>query len=75
ADYGPDAPPAVIADYAADEDHIMLLYDAEMHPDPVVLTEAIEGTEDVSVLLDGVQIAIVQGALGLTAADIQLLAA
>ncbi|MGL5010083.1 MAG: hypothetical protein ACRC6I_09380, partial [Paracoccaceae bacterium] len=46
ADYGPDAPPAVIADYAADEDHIMLLYDAEMHPDPVVLTEAIEGTED-----------------------------
>lgn len=75
ADYGPGSAPALIADYLPGEDHIMLLYDAEMHPDPVVLTEGIAGTDDVSVLLDGVQIAIVQGATGLTVADIQLLAA
>jgi hypothetical protein len=41
----------------------------------VVSMEQVEGTEDMSVMLDGVQIAIVQGALGMTSADIQLLAA
>jgi Ca2+-binding RTX toxin-like protein len=75
ADYGPDTPPAVIADYSPDEDHIVLVYDAALHPEPVLSMAQVEGTDDMSVLLDGVQVAIVQGALGLTEADIQLLAA
>ena len=75
ADFGPNTPPAVIADYSAENDHIVLLYDPEVHPEPVVSTEPVDGTDDMSVMLDGVQIAIVQGAPGLTMADIQLLAA
>ncbi|MFM2388831.1 MAG: hypothetical protein RLZZ437_386 [Pseudomonadota bacterium] len=75
ADFGPNTPPSVISDYSAEDDHIVLMYDPDIHPEPVVSTEVIAGTEDMSVLLDGVQIAVVQGALGLTGADIQLLAA
>jgi RTX calcium-binding nonapeptide repeat (4 copies) len=75
SDYAPGDPPAVIADYAPGTDRIVLMYDAELHPEPMVQTEAIEGTEDVSVLLDGIQIAIVQGAAGLDYQDIELLAA
>lgn len=75
ADFGPNTPPSVIADYSPDEDQIVLMYDREVHPEPVVSMEQVEGTEDMSVLLDGVQIAIVQGAGSLTAADIQLMAA
>jgi hypothetical protein len=46
-----------------------------MHPDPIVITEAIEGSDDVSLLLDGVQIAIIQNAAGLSMDQIELLAA
>ncbi len=75
ADYAPGDPPAVIADYTPGEDRIVLMYDADLHPEPIVHTEGIEGTEDVSVLLDGIQIAIVQGAAGLDWEDIELMAA
>lgn len=75
ASFGPNTPPSMITDYSADSDHIVLMYDPEVHPEPVVSTEMIDGTEDMSVLLDGVQVAIIQGALGLTGADIQLLSA
>jgi Ca2+-binding RTX toxin-like protein len=75
SDYGPDDPPAVIADYTPGMDRIVLMYDATLHPEPMVQTEAIEGTDDVSVLLDGIQIAIVQGAAGLDFDDIQLMVA
>jgi RTX calcium-binding nonapeptide repeat (4 copies) len=75
ADFGPGLAPSVIKDYTPDQDRIVLLYDADVHPDPWVMTQAIEGTDDVSVLLDGIEIAIVQGAAGLMDTDIQLLAA
>jgi hypothetical protein len=75
ADFGPNTPPSVITDYSAEDDHIVLMYDPDVHPEPVVSMAQVEGTEDMSVMLDGVQIAIVQGALGLTEADIQLMAA
>jgi Ca2+-binding RTX toxin-like protein len=74
-DYRAGDLPAVIADYAPDEDRIVLIYDADLHPEPIVQTEAIEGTQDVSVLLDGIRIAIVEGAAGLHHHDIALLAA
>ena len=51
------------------------MYDPDVHPEPVVSMAQVAGTDDMSVLLDGVQIAIVQGAANLTAADIQLMAA
>ena len=75
ADFGPGLAPSVITDYTPADDRIVLLYDADVHPDPWVMTQAIEGTDDVSVLLDGIEIAIVQGAAGLMESDIQLLAA
>ncbi len=75
SDYTPGDPPAVIADYAPGQDRIVLMYDADLHPEPIVQTEAIEGTEDVAVLLDGLQVAIVQGAAGLDWEDIHLMAA
>ncbi len=75
ADFGPNTPPSVITDYSAADDQIVLMYDPQVHPEPVVSMERVEGTEDMSVMLDGVQIAIVQSATGLTQADIQLMAA
>ena len=75
SDFGPNTPPALITDYSPQDDHIVLMYDPAVHPEPVVATAAIDGSNDMSVLLDGVQIAIVQGAPGLTLADIQLMAA
>ncbi len=75
ADFGPNTPPSVIADYSATDDQIVLMYDPDVHPEPVVSMAQVAGTDDMSVLLDGVQIAIVQGAANLTAADIQLMAA
>jgi hypothetical protein len=75
ADYAPGDPPAMIVDYTPGADRLVVMYDAELHPEPILQTEAIEGCDDVSVLLDGIQIAIVQGAAGLDWQDIQLMAA
>jgi hypothetical protein len=75
ADYGPGAEPARITDYDGAEDQIMVMYDPLVHPSPSVTTEAVEGSDDVSVLLDGIAVAVVQGGAGLAAGDIRLMAA
>lgn len=75
ADYGPGSLPARIMDYDGAEDEIVVMYDPAVHPDPTVTTAAVEGSDDVSVLLDGVAVAVVQGGAGLMAADIRLMAA
>lgn len=59
-------------DYAPGEDQLVVIYDADAHPDPLVTVAPVEGTEDVTVLLDGVPLAVVQDAAGLDAQTIRL---
>ena len=43
-----------------------------MHPDPQLSLETAEDSSNVVVLLDGVPLALVQGAAGMTLADVLL---
>jgi Ca2+-binding RTX toxin-like protein len=64
-----------IADYSAAEDQIVVVYDANVHADPVVSLTAEDGSADVTILLNGVPLAVVQGGAGLMLDDIRLAAA
>ncbi len=82
---GPDAfalhdiiaggPVARISDYRAAEDDLLVVYDSVMHPDPQLTVEHIAGSSDITVLLDGVALAVVQGADGLDVSQVTLRAA
>jgi Ca2+-binding RTX toxin-like protein len=63
---------AQITDFNPAEDEIMVIYDMAMHPDPVITLEQDEGSSDVTVLLDGMPLALVQGGAGLAAGQIRL---
>lgn len=69
-----DPVPAII-DYAAEDDQIVVLYDADFHPEPVLAIERADTGADATVTLDGVPIALVKNAPGLSVADIILHAA
>lgn len=68
-------PPAVITDFTAGEDSLVLLYDAAVHPAPVVTFESDTETGHATVLLDGVPLATVLGAAGLDPSQIEIRAA
>lgn len=61
---------AHITDYDVAEDAIVVVFDADMHPDPVLSLETPENSADVIVLLDGVPLAMVQGGAGMTLDDV-----
>ena len=61
---------ANIADYDANEDTLLVVFDPVLHPDPVLSFETPENSADVIVLLDGVALAMVQGGAGMTAQDV-----
>lgn len=63
---------ANIADYNADEDALVVVFDPMMHPDPQLSLETQHNTVDVIVLLDGVPLAMVQGGAGMTIDDVLL---
>lgn len=63
---------ARIMDYVPADDQLVVVFDAEAHPNPQVTVEPVEGTEDVTVLLNGVPLAVVQDAAGLEAQTIRL---
>lgn len=63
---------AQIMDYDPAEDQIMVVYDAQAHPDPQITLDQQDGSDDVIVLLDGTPLALVQGGVGLTTSAIQL---
>lgn len=63
---------AQIQDYDPAEDQIVVVYDAVAHPDPVLTLEQEDGSDDVTVLLDGLPLGLIAGGAGLTADAIQL---
>ncbi|NCO17021.1 MAG: calcium-binding protein, partial [Alphaproteobacteria bacterium] len=63
---------ARIQDYDPAEDQIVVVYDALVHPDPVLTLEQQDGSDDVTVLLDGLPLGLIAGGAGLTADAIQL---
>lgn len=68
-------PLTTISDYQPETDRIVLLYDADFHPEPEVTLLTGEGSTDTTVVLDGVPIAVVKDAVGLSVGDIMLRAA
>lgn len=64
---------ATITDYDAAEDEIVLVYDPATHADPTVTVQPVAGTDRVTILLDGHEVATVYGAVAVQ--DIRLLAA
>lgn len=63
---------ANIADYNADEDTLVVVFDPALHPDPHLSLLTPDNSDDVVVLLDGVPLVMVHGAAGMTVADLLL---
>ena len=68
-------PPAIITHFAPGEDSLVLIYDAAVHPAPVVTAESDSATGHATLLLDGVPMATVLGAAGLDPSQIEVRAA
>ena len=66
---------ATIADYDAAEDQIVVVYDPAVHADPELTLEPVEGTDDVTILLDGAAVGLVAGGAGMDVSEITLMAA
>ncbi|RGP36216.1 calcium-binding protein [Pseudotabrizicola alkalilacus] len=74
-DFGPGLPVSDIVDYNADEDELVVLYDATIHSAPTLTAEPVDGSDDVTLLLDGVAVALIRDAAGLDLSLISLRAA
>jgi Ca2+-binding RTX toxin-like protein len=74
-DFGPGLPVAEITDYDPDQDQIVVVYDAAQHTAPELSTAAIDGSEDVTLLLDGVAVALIRSGAMLDLSAITLRAA
>ncbi|MDP3197353.1 calcium-binding protein [Tabrizicola sp.] len=53
---------ANIMDYDPSQDQLVVVYDAEIHPDPVLTIEQNAGGTGQTILLDGAKVAVVNGA-------------
>ncbi|TGD44568.1 calcium-binding protein [Pseudotabrizicola sediminis] len=71
-DFGPGLPVAEITDYTPTEDQLVLIYDASLHSAPVLSAEPVEGSEDVTLMLDGVAVALIRNAPDLDLSQITL---
>lgn len=65
---------ARIADFDPSEDEIVVVYDAQSHPDPHLTLVSDEGSPDVTVFLDGLPLAEIAGGAGLELSQLRLLA-
>ena len=74
-DIRPGDPLTQISGFQAGEDEIVLLYDPVTHPDPTVTLTSDAGSEDATLLLDGVPVAVITGGAGLNPDQITLQAA
>ena len=72
SDLAPGDAIANIADYNADEDTLMVVFDPALHPDPQLSLETSENAKDVLVILDGVPLAMVQGGAGMIVENVLL---
>lgn len=74
-DFRDGSPLAEIVDYDPDQDDIVVLYDANQHSAPELTTEPIEDSEDITLLLDGVAVALIRNAGAFDLSQITLRAA
>lgn len=61
-----DGDVAHISDYNPNEDDIVVLFDAVAHPDPHVELITEDGSDDATVLLDGIPLAVIANGAGLS---------
>lgn len=74
-DWIADGGAALIEDYDANEDSLVVVYDDAAHPDPELTVETSAGTpENAKLLLDGLPLAEVIGAAGLAPSQVTLVA-
>ena len=64
---------ARIADFDPSEDEIVVVYDAQSHPDPQLSLVSDEGSPDITVLLDGLPLAEIAGGAGLELSQVRLM--
>ncbi|MFN4129756.1 MAG: calcium-binding protein [Paracoccaceae bacterium] len=74
-DFAPGLPLSEIADYSPEDDEIVVVYDALHHPLPALSAEPVDGSADMTLLLDGVAVALIRNASGLDLSLIRLQAA
>ena len=74
-DIGAGDPPMQICDFNPDEDHLVVLYDADMHPDPQLSVEESEDGTSATLLIDGVPLANLTNGASVDIAQITLRAA
>lgn len=72
ADWIADGQFATIADFDAAEDEILVVYDAEAHPDPLITIETTPDSDDATVLLDGLPLAVVTNGAGMDPSLVRL---
>lgn len=74
-DIGAGDPPMQICDFNPDEDHLVVLYDADMHPDPQLTVEESEDGSSATLLIDGVPLANLTNGASVDLSQITLRAA
>lgn len=74
-DIYPGGPMAEISDYNPAEDKIVVMYDPAVHAAPELAMVPVEGSDDVTLTLDGVKIAMVRGGIGMDLSQVTLRAA
>lgn len=63
---------AEIVDYDPAQDELVVLYDPATHADPSLTAEPVAGSDDMTLLLDGVPVAVIRDAIGLDLSQITL---
>ena len=74
-DIGPNDPPMQITDFNPTEDALVVLYDANQHPDPQLTLETDQDSGAIRLLLDGVTLANLPNVAGISLDAISLRAA
>ncbi len=74
-DYNSGMSPAVITDFTAGEDSLLLIYDPAVHPSPDVAFVEDPETGDATLVLDGVALATITGGAGMDLSLIEIRAA
>ena len=64
-----------ISDYDPAEDEIVVMYDPGLHASPQLSAQPIGDSDDVTLMLDGVAVAIVKGGIGMDLSQVTLRAA
>lgn len=68
-----DGEMAHISDYNPDEDDIVVMYDETAHPDPHLELLTQEGSDDATVMLDGIPLAIIANGAGMNISALTLM--